>query len=280
MTHRRISALLAPLGPDSLALREPNRGVVPEMTQWPSLHQVAFLVLVLPGCHLDVSRKTACGTAADCLDGYVCDAGVCRRSTGTSARRDSTHSVAAESELSAPSELTGGFAGSGYRLTWQDNSDREAGFRIQRKLDNELQFTEAATTDPNAASLVTELPRQGDYWFRVCAFSGDEQTCSDELYVRVAVPNKPSIAVQSDGTAVLVSWDPVDFQGPIDNYGYRIYGRQPCGLEFIAWQLVMELDPDAVEYRVSEWFPWDELAITAHNRYGESGYATVCLESD
>lgn len=71
------------------------------------------------------------------------------------------------------------------RLTWQDQSSNETGFRIQRKSESLDSWTTIDTVAPNT-TMYSDAPGAGTFWYRVISTNqyGDSVTSSE---VRVAV---------------------------------------------------------------------------------------------
>jgi subtilisin family serine protease len=88
--------------------------------------------------------------------------------------------------LNAPSNLTATAAsGSRIDLKWTDNSNKETGFKIERRTDTTA-FTEIATVGANTTSYSdTGLNKKTRYYYRIKAYNNDvESSYSNEISIR------------------------------------------------------------------------------------------------
>ena len=150
------------------------------------------------------------------------------------------------------------------RLTWDDNSDNEEGFRIYRN------GREVASVGPNIMEFTdTGLRDSTEYTYRVSSFNeGGESTLSDSLTVRTppevsASPGNLSSEVLSP-TEIRLTW--------VDNSdneeGFRVYrnGKQ-----------IADLGPNTTEY-VDTGLNEDvsyTYRVSSYNEAGESSFSTA-----
>jgi len=98
-------------------------------------------------------------------------------------------------------------------LKWKDNANNEFGYRIERKVGADGEFTELATVSPNVTSYPMAVLESGIYYaFRVCAFNinGDSaytneaDTASPPVAIAqsVTTPQNTSLAITLTGTDV------------------------------------------------------------------------------
>lgn len=73
-------------------------------------------------------------------------------------------------------------------ITWQDNSDNEDGFRIERSEDNKI-FSAIGVTTPNIISFVDDnVEREKTYFYRVRAYRGNHLSTPSNTIVETATP--------------------------------------------------------------------------------------------
>ncbi len=72
----------------------------------------------------------------------------------------------------APSNLTASLNGATVNLSWQDNSNNEDGFQVERKQKGNNPWLVVATTGPNATN-ASDSPGKGNWDYRVRAFNAN-----------------------------------------------------------------------------------------------------------
>lgn len=94
-------------------------------------------------------------------------------SGGNSDYSNEVNDVTFKRPPAAPSELIATIGGSTrINLTWTDNSDNEAGFKIERKLVNDTMYVEIASVGANVASYTNNGLLEGSaYLYRIYAFN-------------------------------------------------------------------------------------------------------------
>jgi len=81
----------------------------------------------------------------------------------------------------APSNLTASATQTSITLNWTDNSNNEDGFRIYRGTTSS-NLTLRATVGANVATYTdTDLPRRTTYYYKVCAYNANGESCSSVI---------------------------------------------------------------------------------------------------
>ncbi len=113
-------------------------------------------------------------------------------------------------QIIAPSNLQVSFGGAGdIYLTWNDNSNNESGFKIERKIDNG-NFELIDSVGANVTSFTNFITEPGNYTYRVYAYnathtSGFSNQAS--VYVSVVPVEMTVLTAQVDDYKVLLSWE-------------------------------------------------------------------------
>ncbi len=114
-----------------------------------------------------------------------------------------------QSAIAAPTNLQAGSGGPGIvNLSWQDNSDNESGFRIQRK-DSTNIFSDIGTVNANETTFTDNVSEITTYTYRVIAYNDSAvSNYSNEAEIVVtAVPvNLVAFSGQVVGSKVMLSW--------------------------------------------------------------------------
>jgi hypothetical protein len=131
-------------------------------------------------------------------------------------------------------------------LTWQDNSNNESGFKIERKIGDDGDWTETASLPSNSQSYkVIGLNQLYNYYFRVKAYnySGYYEAYSNEILVSTVIPAAPTKLVLTPVSSdqVNLTWQ----DNSTNETGFRIMRRSALGLSFIK---VAEVDKDVTSY--------------------------------
>lgn len=160
-------------------------------------------------------------------------------------------------------------------MEWQDNSEDELGFRLERSLSLWEIWDYTRIIDANVTSHTdTTVEMETEYAYRVLAFNeAGESECSEEL--PVFVPNGPP------GTPQYLHAQPISseevnltWSRSTDNeLGYRIERREFEG-EF---GLLASTGSGIVTYQDTGVEPetWYWYRVLAYNEIGESGYSNV-----
>ena len=131
------------------------------------------------------------------------------------------------SVLNAPSNLNASaLSQTQIKLTWNDNSSDETGFKIERSLDGSTGWSQIGVTLANVAVYTdTNLTCNTPYFYRVRAYntSGDSSYSNTSNATTTACPPPPDVAIQKQ---VLGSnqkpGDPVTFALTISNIGNKV----------------------------------------------------------
>ncbi len=141
-----------------------------------------------------------------------------------------------QSALSAPTNLLAATGGTGsVDLTWEDNSDNETGFRIQRK-DSTNIFSDVGTVNANETSFSDNVSGITTYTYRVIAYNDSAvSNYSNEAEIMITqVPvNLVSFSGQVSGSKVTLSWMAAT---ETNNKGYaveRSFGHNWAEIDFI-----------------------------------------------
>jgi titin len=87
-------------------------------------------------------------------------------------------------------------------LAWKDNSSNETGFKIERKLNSALTFTQIATVGPNVTSYSSmSLTANTPYTYRVRAYNATGNSSYSNLANAVTLPNSPAAPTNLIATA-------------------------------------------------------------------------------
>lgn len=158
----------------------------------------------------------------------------------------------------APTTLTSLLLKDAIRLTWQDNADNEAGYRILRQ-----QFNGQSWSDwQNHAELTSDQTRHDDnavsagtlYRYQVQAFNAVGPSLvsnsSEQLFERPpAAPDK--LQAQHQNTGVVLQW-----QDNADNEsGFRIERQRLDSDIWLTWQVIAELNANTTHYTDSRVTP-------------------------
>lgn len=113
---------------------------------------------------------------------------------------------AAPTPPAAPTNLIASAASSTQiNLSWNDNSDSESGFKIERSLDSAGPFVEIAVLPTNSAQYInSSLTPSTTYYYRVYSYNGSgNSTFATDQASTLAVPSTPPQAPSSLSLAVI-----------------------------------------------------------------------------
>ncbi|MCX6376421.1 MAG: fibronectin type III domain-containing protein [Armatimonadetes bacterium] len=114
-------------------------------------------------------------------------------------------------QVTPPDSLTATvLSASQVRLTWQDGSSDEWGFRVERRTIPDVAFTRIGSTAANVTSFDDTNPKSGvTYGYRVCAYQqGGNSAYSNEAMVTMAGVGAPTdlVATAVSRTQADLSW--------------------------------------------------------------------------
>tara|TARA_R110002111_G_scaffold177181_1_gene243203 strand:- start:6646 stop:12345 length:5700 start_codon:yes stop_codon:yes gene_type:complete len=200
------------------------------------------------------------------------------QNTGSfSASQSATTEGASESVPTAPTDLGWNIKSvTLIIIAWNDNSDDESGFRIERRIEGEDTWSVVATIDADSESYQDEgLEVATSYQYRVQAYN-DAGTSGYSNMITVAtlamVPASPSdlTAVATSSDKVNLSWQDIS---PIES-GFRIERR--AGTQGV-WSEIANVAANQVSFTDTEVVADTiyQYRVRTFNAAGNSGYSNV-----
>jgi hypothetical protein len=144
--------------------------------------------------------------------------------------------ISGKAELSPPSNLAAVATSAGIDLSWQDNSDNETGFKIERKTGAGGNYQQIAATGEANVIKYSDTGLSGDttYYYRVRAYSDSgDSSYSNEASATTplqTIPNAPSSldAVTISSVQIDLSWrDNSDNES-----GFKIERKTGAGVSY------------------------------------------------
>ncbi|MGH7600708.1 MAG: fibronectin type III domain-containing protein, partial [bacterium] len=132
----------------------------------------------------------------------------------------------------APSDLTATVVSdTRIDLTWQDNASNETGFKIERKLNSAVTYSEIATVGANVTSYSnTDLAANTMYSYRVRAYNTGGNSVYSDVASATTLPNPPAAPGGLAATAVSNSRINLSWQDNANNeLGHIIERKAPGG---------------------------------------------------
>ena len=135
------------------------------------------------------------------------------------------------SPVASPTSLAAVSSSSQINLTWQDNSNDETGFKIDRRLSPTDTWTTITTTNANVTSYSnTSLTDGTKYYYRVYAFNANgNSTFSNEVNAVTTMLAPANLSAQTVTSQVVLNW--IDNSQSED--GYTIERRQGSTGQFV-----------------------------------------------
>ena len=181
------------------------------------------------------------------------------------------------SEPAAPTNLVAStFSTSQINLNWTDNSTNEDGFKVERSTDG-TNFTQIATVGPNInAYSNTNLQTSTLYYYRVRAFSGDEDSGYSNIASARTTQNAPAAPTNLSASAassgqINLTWS--DNSTNEDNF--EIERCLGAGCTNFGW--IAETGVNATGYSNTGLQPTTtyRYRVRASNGSGDSAYSNV-----
>ncbi|MGD9148447.1 MAG: fibronectin type III domain-containing protein, partial [Anaerolineae bacterium] len=177
----------------------------------------------------------------------------------------------------APSDLVATAAGSDQiDLTWTDNADDEAGFKIERSLDASA-WALLDTVGANVTSYQdTGLQASTTYYYRVYAYNGAGNSAySNQANATTSgdtTPPAPPAGLTATGRdgAVDLAWSP---NGEPDLAGYTVYRSTSSGGPYAALTASLLSDPGYTDSSVTNGTTYYYVVTASDASDNESGYS-------
>ena len=176
----------------------------------------------------------------------------------------------------APSNLTAtAVSSSQINLTWQDNSNNETGFKVERAASSTGPWTQIATAGANVTSYSnTSLNPSTTYYYRVCAYnsggnSSYSNTASATTQSGATVPTAPSnlTATTVSSSQINLTWQ----DNSNNETGFEIWR---CSLS-VNWENIANVGTNVISFTDTGLSPSITYTYTicAYNASGRSNYS-------
>jgi large repetitive protein len=194
------------------------------------------------------------------------------------AGNESVYTMGNSTTLDVPPNAPSGFgltiiSGTEISMSWIDNSDNESGFKIERSVNTNDNFTEIESVAENVISYNdTGLTKGTTYFYRVFAFNGQGDSGYSSIE-SVNTPDNPAAPTVLAATAV--STGQIDLtwtDNSSDETGFKIERREGM---MGAYEEIGTAGADSVSFSNTGLDPSTEYyyQIKAYNLAGDSGYS-------
>lgn len=158
-------------------------------------------------------------------------------------------------------------------LSWQDNSNCEAGFKIERHA-TVGNFVEIAHTEPNITTYLDKLQVIDTYYYRITAYNNlGNSAYSNEIWVTPGNPAKPTnlTATIVGGAQIKLTWQ----ISPSQIDGYKIT-RAGADMLFKVIATIGPTDPIYLDNNPNEGELY-RYYIQSYNSFGDSGISNTVV---
>lgn len=156
--------------------------------------------------------------------------------------------------LIAPTNLTGELiAATTIELTWTDNTENESGFKVQRSVEDNNEFTTIAEVGANETTYIdSNLEEFSLYSYRVVAFNDSlESGFTNIIELTTLSPNSPPLAVSNpspeDGIEYVITTPTLVWGKSINAESYDVYFGKTNPPSFIGNQTETNYKPGELE---------------------------------
>jgi titin len=192
-------------------------------------------------------------------------------STGNSAYSNEDSATTMDSPPEAPSNLAAStISTSKIRLTWEDNSDNELGFKIERKK-SDGSYTQIAEVDNNITTYTnTGLSNDTEYYYRVRAYNsaGNSAYSNVDSSRTGVIPTAPSDleATGVSSTKIKLTWEDNSY----NELGFKIERKKSGG----SYSQIKVVTDDITTYTDSRLVTDTKYyyRVRAYNNIGDSAY--------
>lgn len=163
-------------------------------------------------------------------------------------------------------------------LNWEDNSDNESGFIIERKMGSQ-DFVEIGRTSANVTSFIDgSISNQYSFTYRVISYNpfGKAKSYSNDVYSYLSVMKEPPALL----TATPVSHSQIDLSWEYNNYASYSTLIERKSENDDAWKVIAELDAGFSTYIDIKLSPDTEYYYRVKNVLGNNVYSAPYPKSE